>query len=91
MFEITTNKGFHMTFENGWTVSVQWGAGSYSSNRNMTPGTFGPPVPASPSAEIAAWDSEGHWYQGDDWDDNVSGYNQADDVAKFIAMIQAKP
>ena len=25
-------KGFHMTFENGLTVSVQWGAGNYCDN-----------------------------------------------------------
>ena len=24
-FVVTNQKGFHLTFENGWTVSVQWG------------------------------------------------------------------
>ena len=24
-----SNKGFRMTFPNGWTVSVQWGPGNY--------------------------------------------------------------
>lgn len=28
--------GFHMTFENGWTVSVQWGPHTYSDNREAS-------------------------------------------------------
>ena len=90
MFDISPNTGFTMVFENGWTVSVQWGTGSYSHNQSLGLSTFGKVAPPSPTAEIAAWDSEGHWYRGDDWTDDVSGHNQADDVAAFIAMIAAK-
>jgi len=32
MFKVTEGKGFHMTFSNGWTISVQWGAGNYGPN-----------------------------------------------------------
>ena len=28
-FRITDKKGFHITFENGWTVSVQFGPANY--------------------------------------------------------------
>ena len=31
-FRITDGKGFGLTFENGWTVSVQWGWGNYCDN-----------------------------------------------------------
>ena len=31
-FVSTMRKGFHITFENGLTASVQWGAGSYCDN-----------------------------------------------------------
>ena len=31
-FVSTMRKGFHMTFENGLTISVQWGAGNYCDN-----------------------------------------------------------
>lgn len=34
MFKNTAAKGFHMTFQNGYMVSVQWGAGNYCNNRN---------------------------------------------------------
>jgi hypothetical protein len=30
----TNRRGFHITFENGWTISVQWGAGTYSDNHD---------------------------------------------------------
>ena len=32
-FNSTMRKGFGMTFENGLTISVQWGAGNYCENR----------------------------------------------------------
>lgn len=31
-FVSTMRKGFHITFENGFTASVQWGAGNYCDN-----------------------------------------------------------
>ena len=37
MFKITEGKGFHMTFANGWTVSVQWGSGNYCPNYSVRP------------------------------------------------------
>lgn len=33
MFRITDGRGFHVTFANGWTVSVQFGPYNYCSNR----------------------------------------------------------
>lgn len=35
MFSITQGKGFHITFENGYTVSVQFGMANYCENRNF--------------------------------------------------------
>jgi hypothetical protein len=31
-FRACENKGFHVTFQNGWTVSVQWGSMNYCDN-----------------------------------------------------------
>ena len=36
-FQICGNRGFHVTFENGYTVSVQFGWGNYCSNRHAEP------------------------------------------------------
>lgn len=33
-FVSTMRKGFHITFENGLTASVQWGAGNYCDNHS---------------------------------------------------------
>lgn len=34
-FKITQGKGFHITFQNGYTVSVQFGFGSYCDNTKV--------------------------------------------------------
>jgi hypothetical protein len=87
MFDISLNKGFHMSFENGWTASVQWGDGNYCSNRNLNAVSFGGPVPASATAEIAAWDNKGNWYRGKDWSDSVKGWCSPEEVAGFLYLV----
>ena len=51
------NDGFQMTFENGCTISVQFGKHNYSDEGETT-------------AEVAAWDTEGNWlmFDEDKWD-----------------------
>lgn len=90
MFNTTMGKGFHLKFANGWTVSVQFGPGNYCDNRHMN---FNQNVQAgekgSNTAEIAAWDKHGKYYQFEN--DTVDGYKNADDVAKFINEIASIP
>ena len=78
--EAPFSQGFQMTFENGWTVSVQFGRANYADNRRGTN--------QSKTAEIAAWD------QNDDWckfeNDSVKGYCSTDEVVDFMVMIKAK-
>lgn len=76
------NTGFQMTFENGWTVSVQWGPSNYIADRQCGNDSV--------NAEIAAWDKDGAWYRSYDQNDNVKGWFKADEVAEFMAMIKAK-
>ena len=87
MFDVTGNKGFRITFSNGWTASVQWGGGNYCENYSIR-NTFGDVVPASKDAEIAAWDKNDVWFNfgGDEVKGNVS----SNDVAVFLAMIASK-
>ncbi len=64
MLKITGNKGFMMTFENGWTVSVQFGTGNYCSKQSYTAEYNSEKdsyIWESTDAEIAAWDSKGVW------------------------------
>lgn len=51
-FDSCMRKGFHMTFENGLTISVQWGAGNYCDNHHNGDFTFRTDA-RSDTAEIA--------------------------------------
>jgi hypothetical protein len=98
MFRITDGKGFQITFENGWTVSVQFGPGNYISNRDLNSFSaksyseknreFG--ERGSPDAEIAAWDKNGEWMRFFENNDSVKGWVSADEVAAFIQMVANK-
>ena len=60
-FKITRAKGFHITFQNGYTVSVQFGFGNYCKNQcNLTLDGTELKRPnemtiESPDAEVAVW------------------------------------
>jgi len=90
MFKITSGRGFQMTFENGWTVSVQFGYGNYCENKmrdiigkESTVGEY-----KCNDAEFAAWDKDGNWY--DFGSDEVKGWCTTNEVASFIEMISKK-
>ena len=82
MFEVSRNKGFHMTFANGWTASVQWGSGNYCDNYSIAVSS-GKPVPASNTAEIARWKGDGPMDMIDP-DSTVRGRVTADEVLVFL-------
>lgn len=46
-------KGFHITFPNGWTVSVQWGEGNYCDSTLEKNGHW-----KGQTAEVWAWPSD---------------------------------
>jgi len=85
MFNITSQKGFHITFENGWTVSVQFGRGNYCDNRNISSMV---PVPASRNAEVAAWDPNGKMFEFEE-DNTVQGWMPPEEVLAFMNKIAA--
>ena len=87
-FASTNNRGFQMTFENGWTISVQFGFGNYCSNRNHPDGWYaskGVEYFSCPDAEIAIWDSFGEYYNFGH--DTVKDYCSADEVAEWITKV----
>ena len=86
-FLATRNKGFRMTFKNGFAISVQWGPGNYCEKKDED---FDKPMDErfweSCSAEIAIFNSK------DDsmitlGEDNVDGWLTSDKVAKVIIMV----
>jgi hypothetical protein len=85
--------GFHMTFENGWTVSVQMGRNNYCANGDSRSALMLMGAPDSCSnAEVAAWDENNNWHQfSDNPFDTVKGWLTADEVADFIETIRKLP
>ena len=82
VFKTTTELGYHdgfqMTFENGCTISVQFGKHTYSDQGEST-------------AEVAAWDNQGNWlmFDGEKWFEiedasDVMARQSANEVAKLI-------
>ena len=61
MFKITRKHGFHITFENGYTVSVQFGPGNYCDNYDMEIGREDEKAGerGSSNAECAVWKKNG--------------------------------
>ena len=51
-FSITQGVGFHMTFENGWTLSVQFGPHHYCDSKNTWESS-------SSNAEVAVFNPKG--------------------------------
>ena len=75
--------GFHMSFENGWTISVQIGRHNYCSNKDVFHNLD--IKPECGNAEIAAWDRNNIFYRFET--DDVKGYVMPDEIAKFIWMV----
>jgi hypothetical protein len=86
---INQNKGFAMTFENRWTISVQWGPGNYGSNRRWGDDVVKDPDPMThnrwqgTSAEICVWDPDGDIVLKD----LVMGWISPDDVAHYVNRV----
>ena len=89
MFNMTET-GFHVTFKNGYKLSVQWGEGNYCSNRRSVLESFtscnGLQLHESRTAEIAAFRPDDTYLHLGDYDD-VVGWLSADEVADYIAII----
>ena len=84
MFAITGAKGFHITLDNGWTVSVQFGAKNYCDNYYSSSRLHA----SSTTAEIAAWDEHGQRHKFDTGA-TVKGYCSPAEVLAFINLIAA--
>ncbi len=83
VFTITAGKGFQITFENGFTASVQFGYGNYCENRAKREqiyyhgDTYSHDI-ASKNAEVA------FWHKDQDGMDEPHGWVEPDAVAAFL-------
>lgn len=86
MFKITDGRGFHMTFANGCTISVQFGPGNYTDAKlrklplEAPRGQF---CWEASLAEVAIFLPGGKFYPMNECD-NVEGWQTVEDVCKWI-------
>ena len=87
---LTNNgKGYQMTFENGYCISVQFGPGNYCERQNAH---FNAPFKTleknenwrSETAEVAIFNPDGTF------DGDVQGWLSTDEVAKLIRKVQKR-
>ena len=84
-FEMMSSKGIHLTFPNGWTVSIQFGPGSYCDNydlirdRSKWDGLM-----KSNNAEVWCWNSETHYPE------EPLAEQSIEDVLKLLNKISKK-
>lgn len=88
IFKITRQKGFAVTFENGFTVSVQFGPGNYCENQDY--GAFSPEADSeagargSKNAETAVIDPDGNFIQLPGDHDTVQGWQTPAQVLETL-------
>lgn len=80
MISSTNNKGFQLTFSNGYTISIQFGMGNYCKNRrdkNMIPtGLY-----SCKDAEIA------YWHENSETEMHIKSHCSANEVAEWINKV----
>ena len=94
-FSITDGKGFHITFENGWTVSVQFGQYNYCHNRNYRATldfTALGGAAGCEDAEVAAWPNGGEMCShGPGFEnDSVAGWRTPAQVLELMVWAAAQ-
>ena len=91
-FSITSARGFHVRFKNGYTISTQFGGGNYCNNYNDE-GLRPTKDKHSSNAEIAIIDNEGEFVTkravcdvtgAKDYDDNVLGWVDIQDWKLYL-------
>lgn len=91
-FYITGGKGFHITFQNRYTVSVQFGPGNYCDNydRNIGRDEVTAGREGSTTAECAVWAENGELIDYEGWGSCVSNRSTPADVLKLLAWAAAQ-
>ena len=95
MFMITMGKGFNIKFENGWSISVQWGPGNYCDNSICdVMRLYNTPAAKldmkSETAETGIFDPTNNFYRPEEWSDDVLGYVKPNDVLKWMNFVAHK-
>ncbi len=90
MIRIKNNKGFHLKFDNGLTISVQIGVGNYCNNKDYTKIIDFERTQITVEcydAEIAIWDEENTWFSFDGGD-IVKGWVTTQEIGIWIDKVR---
>ena len=85
MLKSTGSSGYHITFANGYTASVQWGSGNYCDNYNAP---YGSNPTSSATAEVAYW-KDGPMLEIPEAGDTVNGHLSANEVLAFLTFVSS--
>lgn len=91
-FEDIHQRGFHLTFENGWLISILWGTGTYSDNHNFWQGEGF--REETGTAEIVVWqtlDDDRGMREWPGQDDTVMGWCTPVEVNQLIVEMMGWP
>lgn len=87
-FSSVRNKGFHMTFPNKWTISVQFGPGNYCNDYGTNDLDLRAPEKqakwTSPDAEVAIWHDDHEMFEPEGWVTSAQ-------VAELITILANDP
>ena len=85
-FKITNNTGFHVTFENGVTVSVQFGPANYCENKKLDILENYDIKLSCENAEVAIFIKNGKWITKEykDAGDEILGWVGVEEVLKIL-------
>jgi hypothetical protein len=95
MFESCSNKGFRITFANGYALSVQWGPINYCTNRDINANwdiamSAKDGLWESETAEVAVYDPDNKIINMADRDNNVEqvhGHVHADGIVDLMTLV----
>lgn len=76
-------KGFRIVFDNGWTISVQWGPGNYCKNRVTGIYIDSDDYPECKDAEVGIWYGE----QSPHTEMEIHGWQSPKEVAGHIMQV----
>lgn len=80
MFQVFANKGFQVTYDNGFMVSVMFGRGNYCNNRNNQYD-----VNRSPDAEVAVFRNEERIMIDGEWGD--TGWRSPEYITELMRAV----
>lgn len=88
-FKSTFNRGFQMTFDNGLTISVQWGRGNYCERKKAVylSDEMRNVIIESKDAEISIWENSEGKKRFNFGSDGVKGWCTTEEVAQWIYKV----